>query len=136
MAHAHHMRVYAEGGTRRYNWPVVDIAAPLKPHQLEVLRWVEAGCPDVDMPGDGAKHTARALQGRRLVTVSRRDGRWSATLTERGRYYLDNGRYPVVTGTAIATVGDLPGDSSTRAAYDRRGRQPVAQPSVIQKRRC
>ena len=84
------------------------------------------------MPGDGAKHTARALQGRRLVTVSRRDGRWSATLTERGRYYLDNGRYPAVTGTAIATAGDLPGDSSTQAAYGGRVRQPAAQPSVIQ----
>lgn len=126
------MRVYAEGGSRRYNWSVVDIAAPLKPHQLEVLRWVEAGCPDADMPGDGAKHTARALQGRRLVTVSRRDGRWSATLTERGRYYLDNGQYPAVTGTASATAGDLPGKPSTQAAYGGRGRRPAAPPAVIQ----
>jgi hypothetical protein len=46
------MRVYADGRVHRYNWPMVDIAAPLKPHQLEVLRWVEAGCPDADMPSD------------------------------------------------------------------------------------
>ena len=110
---------------------MVDIAAPLKPHQLEVLRWVEAGCPDADMPGDGAKHTARALQGRRLVTVARRDGRWSATLTERGRYYLDNGQYPAITGTTIAPAGDLPGDSPTPAALSGKGRQPAGQPSVI-----
>ena len=110
---------------------MVDIAVPLKPHQLEVLRWVEAGCPDAGMPGDGAKHTARALQGRRLVTVSRRDGRWFATLTERGRYYLDNGRYPATTGTTTAPAGDLPGDSSTRPASGGRGRQPAVQPFVI-----
>ncbi|MBX7269553.1 hypothetical protein KIF24_28455 [Micromonospora sp. Llam7] len=111
---------------------MVDIAAPLKSHQVEVLRWVEAGCPDADMPGDGAKHTARALQGRRLVTVSRRDGRWSAALTERGRYYLDNGRYPVVTGTAIATARTLPENSSTQPASGGGGRQPTTRPSVIQ----
>ena len=85
---------------------MVDIAARLKPHQLEVLRWVEDGCSDADMPGDGAKLTARALQGRRLVTVSRRSGRWFATLTERGRYYLDNGRHPDATGAASAAYDD------------------------------
>ncbi|MFC4148686.1 hypothetical protein ACFO0M_20725 [Micromonospora mangrovi] len=108
---------------------MVDIAAPLKPHQVEVLRWVEAGCPDPGMPGDGAKHTARALQGRRLVTVSRRDGRWSATLTERGRYYLDNGRYPAVTSTATS---DLLESSPTQATSGGKVGQPTAQPSVIQ----
>lgn len=108
---------------------MVDIAAPLKPHQVEVLRWVEAGCPDPGMPGDGAKHTARASQGRRLVTASRRDGRWSATLTERGRYYLDNGRYPAVTSTATS---DLLESSPTQATSGGKSRQPTAQPSVIQ----
>jgi len=122
------MRVYAEGVTRRYNWPMVDIAAPLKPHQLEVLRWVGAGSLDADMPGDGAKQTARALQGRRLVTVSRRGGRWSATLTERGRYYLDNGRHPAVAGTATTTTGEIPENSSTQAVAGGKG----SQPSVIQ----
>lgn len=34
-----------------------------------MLRWVEAGCPDADMPGEGAKHTARALQGRRDLAI-------------------------------------------------------------------
>ncbi|MFC4998537.1 hypothetical protein ACFPIJ_11910 [Dactylosporangium cerinum] len=123
------MRVYAGERTGRYNWPMVDTAAPLKPYQVEVLRWIEAGCPDAGMPGDGAKQTARALQGRRLVTVSRRDGRWSAALTERGRYYLDNGRYPGPTGTA---TGDLSESSPTSAASGGKGRQPTAQPSVIQ----
>ncbi len=123
------MRVYAGEGGDRYNWPMVDIAAPLKPYQVEVLRWVEAGCHDAGMPGDGAKQTARALQGRRLVTVSRRNGRWSAALTERGRYYLDNGRYPELTGT---TSRDLAESSSTPVASGGKGQQPTAQPAVIQ----
>ena len=96
---------------------MVDLAAPLKAHQLEVLRWVDAGCPNADTSDDGKKHTARALQARRLVTVSRRGGRWSATLTERGRFYLDNGRYPPVAAeAAVVTAHDLPATSSTQAA--------------------
>ena len=67
-----------------------------------------------------------------LSRYTTRDGRWSATLTERGRHYLDNGRYPAVTGTTTATAGDLPGDSSTQAANGGTDRQPAAQPSVIQ----
>ncbi|GAA2339117.1 hypothetical protein GCM10010170_021020 [Dactylosporangium salmoneum] len=122
------MRVYAGEGTGRYNCPMVDITAPLKPHQVEVLRWVEAGCPDADMPGEGAKHTARALQGRRMVTVSRRDGRWFAALTELGRYYLDNGQYPTATGT---TTGDLSENSPTQTASGGKGQQPTAQPAAI-----
>jgi hypothetical protein len=107
---------------------MVDIAAPLTPHRVEVLRWVEAGCPDSGMPGEGAKHTARALQGRRLVTVSRRDGRWSAALTERGRYYLDNGRYPELTGTASGDPSESP---TAQTASGGKGRQPTVQPAVI-----
>ncbi|MEU4626897.1 hypothetical protein AB0G04_43855 [Actinoplanes sp. NPDC023801] len=110
---------------------MVDIAAPLKPYQVEVLRWVEAGCPDADMPGDGAKQTARALQGRRLVAVSRRGGRWSATLTERGRYYLDNGRYPDVPGTATTPSAGLPGASPLQTASTGKSRQPAATPAVV-----
>jgi hypothetical protein len=63
-----------------------------------------------------------------LVTVSRRGGRWSATLTERGRYYLDNGRHPAVVGTATTTTGETADNSSTHAASGGIG----SQPSVIQ----
>jgi hypothetical protein len=130
MAYAYRMmRVYPAEGTARYNWPMVDIAAPLKPHQVEVLRWVEAGCPEAEMPGEGAKHTARALQGRRLVTVSRRDGRWSAALTQRGRYYLDHGRHPELTDTASGAPSNNP---STPAVSGGVGQQPTARTAMIQ----
>ncbi|MFT7840698.1 hypothetical protein Q5530_31535 [Saccharothrix sp. BKS2] len=67
---------------------------PLNPHQVEVLGWVADGCPDGVWPGQQHKVSARALQARRLLSVNRLDGRWHATLTPAGRYYLDHGSYP------------------------------------------
>ena len=66
---------------------------PLKPRQREVLRWISDGCPDGVMQGHTYKTTAIALQGRRLVSVSKRKGLWSATLTPEGAYYLQHGAY-------------------------------------------
>ena len=51
------------------------------------------------------KTTAVALQGRRLVTVSRKGGTWRAAISETGHYYLDHGTYP-----------DSPQPAKTRAA--------------------
>lgn len=111
---------------------MVDLAAPLRAHQLDVLRWVDAGCPNADTSDDGKKHTARALQARRLVTVSRRGGRWSATLTERGRYYLDNGRYPPAAAeAAVVTAHDPPATSSTQEGRGGSVNQSLVQPPVI-----
>src|ERR1035437_10205600 len=73
---------------------MVDVRAPLTERQLGILKWVESGCPD-DVPDlNASKRTARALQGRRLVQVSRKDGLWRAGLTTAGRYYLDHGKHP------------------------------------------
>jgi len=46
------------------------------------------------MTGYSYKTTAKALQGRRLVTAGVRAGAWRAKLTDAGRYYLDHGCYP------------------------------------------
>lgn len=68
--------------------------ARLNERQLDVLRWVDEGCP----PGRWGDHTyktsAQALAGRGLLVVSKRRGVWSAAITEDGRYYLANGHYP------------------------------------------
>lgn len=66
---------------------------PLNPRQVEVLQWIADGCPDRDWPDFTYKHTAVALQGRRLAKVSKRGG-WHADITEVGRYYLEHQRYP------------------------------------------
>jgi hypothetical protein len=62
--------------------------------QREVLAWIGDGCPPAVMVGSAYKTTAVALQNRRLATVAKRRGVWSATLTPAGRYFLDHGSYP------------------------------------------
>jgi hypothetical protein len=81
-------------GQGRYNEKMVDITAPLNSRQMQVLRWIGDGCPAAVMTGHTHKTTAVALQGRRLATVSKRRGVWSAVLTDTGRYYLEHGHFP------------------------------------------
>ncbi|MGC5052816.1 hypothetical protein ACLQ2S_15345 [Micromonospora sp. DT48] len=67
---------------------------PLKEHQLLVLRRIGDG-DDLSGPdGVDQRHTARALQTRRLVDISRRGGVWRVQITDAGRFYLDNGIHP------------------------------------------
>ncbi|WP_161849191.1 hypothetical protein [Frankia sp. ACN1ag] len=40
---------------------MVDLRAPLNARQLEVLRWINDGCPDGVMDGHSHKVTASAL---------------------------------------------------------------------------
>ncbi|QIS09729.1 hypothetical protein F5544_09140 [Nocardia arthritidis] len=79
---------------------------------LEVLRVIAAGgCGDD--AGSAMKVSARALEARGLVTVTRRDG-WSAEVTDAGRFYLEHGYHP-----------DRPTDCRSGAAAARvRARNP------------
>ena len=52
------------------------------------------------MEGHGHKATARALSDRGLANVSRRDGRWSAELTDDGLYYIEHGKVPATSSPA------------------------------------
>lgn len=70
------------------------MAARINTRQFEVLSWIGDGCPDGVMKGHTYKTTAVALQGRRLVLVSRKGGMWRAELTGAGRYYLLHGAHP------------------------------------------
>lgn len=68
----------------------------MNPRQLDVLKWISEGCPPGRWPPDDYSHTlsARALSHRGLVVVKGRGPRWSATITDDGRYYLTHGAYP------------------------------------------
>ncbi|MEB3023569.1 hypothetical protein [[Mycobacterium] crassicus] len=68
--------------------------APLNARQLEVLRWIHDGCPDGRWIDFTFKTTANALASRRLVTVSKRGGQWSAAILPAGEHYLTNDTYP------------------------------------------
>jgi hypothetical protein len=77
--------------------PMVSRTSPLNARQVEVLRWIGEGCPDGVMTDFTYKTTAVALQGRGLVTVSRKGGGWQAALTEVGTRYLKHGDSPAET---------------------------------------
>jgi hypothetical protein len=67
---------------------------PLNARQMDVLRRIGNG-DDLSRPEDvGLRTSARALQGRGLVKVTRRDGGWQAVITGAGEYYLQHGRHP------------------------------------------
>lgn len=67
---------------------------PLNDRQLDVLRWISDGCPDGRWTDFTFKTTANALAWRRLVTVSKRGGVWSAALLPAGEHYLATKQYP------------------------------------------
>lgn len=66
----------------------------LNERQKQVLQWIVGGCPERDWPDETHKSTAKALQSRRLVTVRRRNGVWSAEPTPAGLYFAKHGTYP------------------------------------------
>jgi hypothetical protein len=126
--------------------PVMDLTAPINARQLEVLRWIADGCPEGVMKDFTYKTTAVALQGRRLVMVSRKGGVWRAATTEAGDHYLRHGTYPgapqiarqkpaaavpppaKAPRAAARSAGDSRGPASPRAggsAGGRTGKRPA-----------
>lgn len=59
-----------------------------------MLNWINDGSPDGVWDGESHKVSAAALRSRGLIQVSRSTGSWSASITDKGRYYLANGSYP------------------------------------------
>ncbi|MFD5145080.1 hypothetical protein [Streptomyces sp. NPDC058401] len=90
---------------------------PLNDRQQEVLRWVGRGCPAGVREGTGHKLSCQALQSRGLVKISKRQGKWSAVLTDAGQYYLNHD----------AHLPDQPHGRSVSPS--RGGAQPFAAPS-------
>ncbi|GAA2465627.1 hypothetical protein ACFPFX_10365 [Streptomyces mauvecolor] len=60
----------------------------LNERQQAVLDWVSQGCPDGIWPDSTYKVSARALQSRGLIKVTKRHGHWNAQLTDKGRQHL------------------------------------------------
>lgn len=59
--------------------------------QLEVLRWIGAGCPDREWPDYTHRISARSLTTRGLVTIRGHGPSWTAAITDSGRAYLELG---------------------------------------------
>lgn len=56
--------------------------------QVELLRWVDDGCPEGVYDGVYHRISVAALRNRGLVQVQGRGASWSATITKEGREYL------------------------------------------------
>lgn len=67
--------------------------APLSQPQLEVLQWVNQGCPEGEWEGQTHKIVAQALANRNLIAIRRVRGRWVATMLPDGDYYAAHGDY-------------------------------------------
>lgn len=110
---------------------------PLNERQLSLLQCIGDG-DDLSGPdGVGQRNSARALQDRGLVDVSRKGGVWRARVTDAGRFYLAHGHHPEQPATqasqsrppsrapsplprgrdaSMAVASDTDGISPTRAA--------------------
>src|SRR5690242_14912605 len=77
----------------------------LNQNQLDLLRWIDAGCPG-DPPGKGYAHrvSAAALRSRRLVQVRGKGRTWTAKLTDAGRQYLAPAEAPEARAPRQANV--------------------------------
>src|SRR6185369_17096659 len=96
---------------------------PLTDRQVLLLRRIQEG-DDLSGPdGAGQRSSARSLQNRGLVDVSRRDGAWRAAVTEIGSYYLEHGHHPehpdhqpvAESGAATPTPAQTPAPPSPAA---------------------
>jgi hypothetical protein len=94
---------------------------PLTDPQLALLRRIAAG-DDLSGP-DGVRHrvSARGLQSRRLVEVSRKGGVWRATVTDAGTFYLQHGQHPDHPDRLRAAIPLEP--QTTRAGPNGEGRR-------------
>lgn len=108
--------------------------------QLDVLQWIIAGRPQGVMADTSYKATAIALQGRRLVKVTKKRGAWKAQATEAGQYFAEHGAYPIghwttTSGTTRAQTmpplanAPAPANRSAPASEERKvtARRPVDQ---------
>ncbi|MBT2546485.1 hypothetical protein J7E99_38990 [Streptomyces sp. ISL-44] len=70
----------------------------LNERQKKVLQWVGRGCPDGIWEGTAHKLSCQALQSRGLVKGSKRQGQWSAVLTDAAQHHLDHTAAALRTG--------------------------------------
>jgi hypothetical protein len=79
---------------RRANRQTGHMKLTLNNLQLAVLQWVADGCDMENPPTPTFKMSAPVLHDRGLIELDRRSGHWTATLNEKGAYYLEHGRHP------------------------------------------
>jgi hypothetical protein len=66
----------------------------LNERQLQLLQRIGARDDLSSSTVPGERNSARGLQTRRLVQISRKGGVWRAVITDAGRFYLEHGFHP------------------------------------------
>lgn len=94
--------------------------------QRAILAWIAEGCPERAWPDESHKHSARALATRGLVRVLRSNGRWTATLTDDGKYFHEHGEYP--EGHPFAPKAPQPDSPNVVQAAVRRSKPHAPDP--------
>ncbi|THV41179.1 hypothetical protein [Glycomyces buryatensis] len=72
----------------------MERTGPLNDRQLEALQLVGSGDDLSSTEREPLRITARALESRGLVSISKSTGQWRATITADGRFYLEHGYHP------------------------------------------
>lgn len=81
---------------------------PLNERQLHVLNEVAGGNDLSDPDAMHLRQSARALQHRGLLSISKKNGVWRAQLTDAGQFYLDHGHHPDHPDHVTSDVSDAP----------------------------
>lgn len=121
--------------------PFCDVDPRVNPRQLEVLQWIADGCPDGRWPPDDVsfKLSSVALQNRKLVTIRGRGPRWTATITDAGRHYLEHGAYPddhpLALKPAAPTASTLAAEDAPALPIPSEDEQEASGPARRQRRR-
>lgn len=68
--------------------------SPLNDRQLALLTRIGDGSDPVTSDSPELAVTARALKGRGLIIMPKKDGKWQAEITDAGRFYLEHGHHP------------------------------------------
>lgn len=95
----------------------------VNPRQVEVLQWIADGRPEGKWPPGDYSHilSASALANRGLVSTKGRGPRWTASITEEGRHYLEHGAYP-----SGHRFGPKPKRAETAVEEDEQSPQPAS----------
>jgi len=101
------------------------VRRPVNDAQRAVLAWLASGAT-TDPPAPIFKLSAVALQSRGLVKVRRVSGKWTATLTDDGRYFAGHGSYPPEPKTTAQP--DVLAPSTSKTARSMQPKSPVVAP--------
>lgn len=78
---------------------------PINDRQLRLLRRIADG-ESIDFAAENAMGSLRAIRDRGLATLRQQQGRWEASITDAGKFYLAHGYHPAKPERAIQKASE------------------------------